>query len=109
MTCRSIRGRVHDFLDHRLSEAEGANFRHHLGQCAQCSLFCEDFRWIQEELRLDSSLKPVAEEQLWQRIQARVPGRISERLGELWKEVLLYWRDLDDRILWSRVIALSAP
>lgn len=106
MTCLSIREKVHDFLDYRLSELEEADFRRHLGQCAQCRLFCEDFRWIQEALRLDSSLKPIAEEQLWQRIQARVPRGISARLGELWEDIPVYWRDLDGWVSRSRIIAL---
>ena len=106
MTCESVREKIHDFLDQQLSAREEIALRHHLERCVPCRHFCEDFRWIQEALGLESPLKSASEQQLWQRIQARVPRGFAPWLGESLREILTFWRDSDRRVLWSRLVAL---
>lgn len=106
MNCRNAREKLHDFLDQELDSTEMVAFRRHLEQCNECRRLIAGFGWIQEALRMESRLTAVAEEQLWQRIQAQLPRSVTAWLKEVWRGCFAFWRNLDRRLLWSKLVAL---
>lgn len=106
MNCQNLREKLHDFLDEELACTEMAAFERHLEHCAQCRRLRDEVGLIQEALYIESRLSTVAEEQLWHRIQTRLPRSVKTRLREVWKRGSAFWQDLDRRIVWSKLMAL---
>lgn len=105
MTCDTVLEKVHDYLDQQLPASESSLIDRHLETCAQCSTHYAQFSMVRELLAERAPLCEVSSEQLWKRIQARRQRSVAGFIGEQWKRLYTYWRDLDSRVLWSKLAA----
>ena len=104
MSCQELRQRIHEFLDGELSPQDFSAFKEHVKECAGCQRYYDEFSWLQEALSFQRLPQSVQEE-LWKRVKIRVERSSETRILELWDNFRTVWRDLDRRVLWSKLTA----
>jgi len=104
MTCQKLRQRIHEFLDGELPPKDFAVLNEHIKQCAGCQRFHDEFSWVKEALSFER-LPQSVQEALWKRVKTQVEDNFETRIGGLWDNFRTFWRDLDRRLLWSKLTA----
>jgi hypothetical protein len=106
MKCQEVSKKIHDFLDRELPSAEADRFERHLQECLACRTLHDELNWtktlISERLRLTE----ISQDQLWRHIQTAAKRNFRTVLWEVWDNFRTFWRDLDRRIIWSKLSAV---
>lgn len=104
MNCEKFRQKIHEFLDGELPPKDTAACSEHLDQCGQCRREHDEFSWVKEALPFQRLSRSVGE-QLWRRVESRLEGTSWIKAADLWDSCRSFWRDLDRRVLWSKLAA----
>ncbi|MDA2934354.1 zf-HC2 domain-containing protein [Acidobacteria bacterium AH-259-D05] len=105
MNCHKFRRKIHEFLDGELPPREFSTFRKHLNQCAQCRQEHDEFIWVKGALPFQR-LSPSLQRQLWKGVERRVEDALWIQPAHLWDNWRTFWRDLDRRVVWSKLAAV---
>jgi len=106
MKCGEVRSLVHEFLDRELSGLKEDEIEEHLDGCPPCKGYFDEFLFVKRAVSARVQLPCASENLLWTRIQARKERGFWSRIGSGIDALQCYWRDLDRRILWSRLSAV---
>ncbi|MGH9340276.1 MAG: zf-HC2 domain-containing protein [Acidobacteriota bacterium] len=105
MKCDHVRLRVHDYLDQELLPEESLELNLHLGHCEACRTIFDEYGFIKEAISLKVELPQRSQEQMRAWIQHRAHRTLQTRLWEAWDFFRTFCRDLDRRLVWSKLSA----
>lgn len=79
MNCDECKGKISQFLDNELEEAQAASIRAHLALCGECAIVCEDFASILDVCTGESAddLIPANSKAMWCRINNIIENEIK--------------------------------
>ncbi|MEE8585058.1 MAG: zf-HC2 domain-containing protein, partial [Acidobacteriota bacterium] len=106
MKCVKVRSLVHEYLDRELTGLGESDIEEHLDGCRSCNAFVDQLLFVQRAVSARVQLPSASQHLLWSRIQARRNRSLWSRLSSGIDSLFTYWRDLDRRILWSRLSAV---
>ena len=106
MKCGEIRSLVHEYLDRELTGLGESDIEEHLDGCRSCSAYVDELLFVQRAVSARVELPCASQHLLWSRIQAGRRRSLWSRLSSGIDSLFAYWRDLDRRILWSRLSAV---
>ena len=105
MTCRELRGKIHDLLDQRLPVSQQLRLEAHLGKCPKCRRFYNEMDWVKRTLAVRYRLPEVSQRFLWKRLQNRIQQDFKSPFVEAWRAIGSLAGDWDRRYLWSKLVA----
>ena len=105
MNCDKFRQRIHEFLDGELPPRKFSAFREHVESCEACRERHDEFLRLKEALSFER-LSPALEHQLWRNVHDSVAETWWDSSVRFWDSVRTFWRDLDRRLVWSKVAAV---
>lgn len=106
MKCGKARSLMHEFLDRELPGLKETEIEEHLQECLSCREHFDEFLFVKRALAAHAQLPAASQHLLWARIQTRRQSSLWSRLAGAINALSTYWRDLDGRILWSRLSAV---
>ncbi len=105
MNCDRFRQRTHEFLDGELPPRDFSAFREHVESCKACRERHDEFLRLKEAFSFER-LSPALEHLLWKGVHDGVTETWWNSSVRLWNSWRTFWRDLDRRLVWSKVAAV---
>lgn len=104
MRCESFRKQIHEFMDGELPPRELSGMEEHRLRCSVCRQEINEMTLIRDVLRSRATLPEAAATAINGRILRETTRR--SRVVEALDWLRTYWRDLDRRLVWSKVSAV---
>lgn len=105
MKCEDLRARIQEKLDGELASADDDGMDRHLATCSACAQVWNDLTTLRRILSQPAAMPQPLARTVWRKLDRRAKRGWTAFLGEGWRRLTGYLRDIDRTVLWARLSA----
>lgn len=105
MNCPEVSAGLNSYLDNECESQFCRVVEEHLRHCPDCTRQLEELALVQGALSASEGLSEIGEQRIWREVRRGLRETWISRAGRALTSLAAYWRDLDRRFVWSKVVA----